>query len=80
MNLISLIPSFRKKSEESNIDLCSKESMWNNYFDQHEKFIDEQWEKIIWPIINGFDFSSVLELAPGGGRNTQKFFCSKKLL
>lgn len=72
MNLKSLILKLGGKSEKSNVDLCSTESMWNHYFDQHEGYIDDQWDKIIWPIINQFDFSSILELAPGAGRNTQK--------
>ena len=34
--------------------------------------MDMQWTNAIWPIIGGSDFSIILELAPGHGRNTAK--------
>ena len=44
----------------------------DGYFPDSEHVIDEQWRKVIWPIIEGSDFSKVLELACGRGRNTAK--------
>lgn len=41
------------------------------YFPAAEAVMAWQWENIIWPIIAGNDFSVVLELAPGHGRNTE---------
>ena len=43
-----------------------------SYYDVAETVIDRQWVELIWPIIRSADFSSVLELAPGRGRNTAK--------
>ena len=34
--------------------------------------MDSQWDNIIFPIIKDFSFKTVLELAPGAGRNTEK--------
>src|SRR5271170_7981932 len=42
----------------------------DQYFDWAESSMDKQWEWFIWPDIKGADFSKVLELAPGYGRNT----------
>ena len=41
------------------------------YFPYAEAAMSWQWP-IIWPIIAGSDFSAVLELAPGHGRNTER--------
>ena len=41
------------------------------YFAHAEEFMSLQWERTIWPIIKGEDFSSTLELACGHGRNTE---------
>jgi ubiquinone/menaquinone biosynthesis C-methylase UbiE len=46
--------------------------MWEAYFDDVEGIFEQQWQSVIWPLIEGFDFSAVLELSPGAGRNTQK--------
>lgn len=45
---------------------------WNRYFDRSEAEFERQWKEIIWPLIEGFDFDTVLELSPGAGRNTEK--------
>jgi ubiquinone/menaquinone biosynthesis C-methylase UbiE len=52
--------------------VCSTDGLWNNYFTSAEKFMDSTWRVTIWPIIAAADFASVLELAPGAGRNTEK--------
>jgi ubiquinone/menaquinone biosynthesis C-methylase UbiE len=45
---------------------------WGHYFNKSETQFEEQWEQTIWPLIKEFDFTAVLELSPGAGRNTEK--------
>jgi len=42
------------------------------YYDEAEPAMDAQWRDTIWPFIEGSDFSSVVELAAGHGRNSAK--------
>jgi len=64
----------------ANLLQCSKEGLWNKYFSDAEAEIQAQWDETIWPLIMDFDFDSVLELAPGAGRNTEKLCgVSKKI-
>lgn len=42
------------------------------YYDNVENSINHQWQTMIYPLIKNHDFSRVLELAPGHGRNTNK--------
>lgn len=42
------------------------------YFDDAEAVINRQWNTTIWPIIAHCDFSHVLDLACGHGRNSEK--------
>ena len=51
---------------------CSVDGLWDDYFEAAEANIDNEWNDTIWPIIRDFDFETVLELAPGAGRNTEK--------
>ena len=44
----------------------------STYFDQAEPDIDAQWKNLIWPMIKDLDFSSVVDLAAGHGRNSEK--------
>jgi ubiquinone/menaquinone biosynthesis C-methylase UbiE len=41
------------------------------YYDAVEALIADQWERFIWPMISDCDFSSVVDLAAGHGRNSQ---------
>lgn len=41
------------------------------YFVDAEPFMDMQWNSIIFPLIKDFDFTSVVDLACGHGRNTE---------
>jgi SAM-dependent methyltransferase len=41
------------------------------YFHDAEHFIDLQWHQIIMPLIRELDFTTVLDLACGHGRNTE---------
>jgi ubiquinone/menaquinone biosynthesis C-methylase UbiE len=59
-------------SKRRNKKLCSTTDLWNDYFRRAEPGMERQWNEIIWPIIKDFNFETVLELAPGAGRNTEK--------
>jgi ubiquinone/menaquinone biosynthesis C-methylase UbiE len=59
-------------AKTANLIQCHRQGMWNDYFKEAEASIEWQWDTIIWPLIKEFDFSTVLELSPGRGRNTQK--------
>jgi ubiquinone/menaquinone biosynthesis C-methylase UbiE len=67
-----------KKGGIAKPDLVSLASLvggdWTNgeYYDWAEKGMDSQWNKVIWPIISESDFSNVVEIAAGHGRNTAK--------
>jgi len=51
---------------------CSRDGMWDEYFTEAEAGMADSWNQTIWPVIKDFDFETVLELAPGAGRNTEK--------
>ncbi len=42
------------------------------YYEAAEKDMGQQWDRVIWPIIKGADFSETLDLAAGHGRNTAR--------
>ena len=42
------------------------------YYDEAEAVMDAQWRLLLWPLIEGCDFTSVLDLAAGHGRNSAK--------
>ena len=42
------------------------------YYDSAEQFIEDAWINSIWPFISQCDFSCVVDLAAGHGRNTRK--------
>lgn len=54
-----------------NLIQCHRRDMWNPYFREAEGSFAIQWETVVWPLIRDFDFTHVLELSPGAGRNTQ---------
>ena len=41
------------------------------YYDEAEAFIVDQWQQLIWPMIYDCDFSCVVDLAAGHGRNSK---------
>jgi SAM-dependent methyltransferase len=41
------------------------------YFVDAEPYIDVQWNQIIWPLIHNLDFTCILDLACGHGRNSE---------
>ena len=59
-------------AEKLNLLQCTHESLWSDWFECAESSIDRQWAEHIWPLISLFDFSKVLELSPGGERNTAR--------
>lgn len=65
-----LVPLLSPK--DANLLQCSEPDLWNKYFSCAEAAMQAQWDDIIWPLIKGFDFDAVLELAPGAGRNTER--------
>ena len=67
MAIVRLLPA-----KTANLIQCRRQGMWNRYFQEAEASFGNQWESIIWPLVKAFDFSTVLQLAPGAGRNTQK--------
>ena len=42
------------------------------YFNEAEQYMEQQWREAVWPFIHSADFSSVLDLAAGHGRNSEK--------
>lgn len=55
---------------ERNLELCADHGIWDAYYREAEQHIRSQWDHYIGPRIRDADFSAVLELAPGVGRNT----------
>ena len=47
---------------------------WKNqpYYDDAEQYMEKQWRESIWPFIREADFSNVVDLAAGHGRNSEK--------
>jgi SAM-dependent methyltransferase len=50
---------------------CAYSHRTGTYFEDAEPFMARQWDGIIWPIIQNEDFTSVVEIACGHGRNTE---------
>jgi SAM-dependent methyltransferase len=67
MTIVHLLPA-----KTANLLQCHRDNLWNVYFRDAEGLFDEQWIGTIRPLIEDFDFNTVLELSPGGGRNTEK--------
>ena len=42
------------------------------YYDMAEGFMDVCWSEIIWPMVSDCDFTIVVDLAAGHGRNSEK--------
>ncbi|MDP9173459.1 MAG: pectinesterase family protein [Planctomycetota bacterium] len=57
---------------ERTVEECKLAHQSDTYFNMAEPYIEQQWDWCIWPAIKHADFSRVLELAPGYGRNTAK--------
>jgi len=57
---------------EDNLRACSQQDLWADWFIQAESFMDAQWADTIWPRIQGVDFTTTVEIGPGGGRNSER--------
>jgi SAM-dependent methyltransferase len=44
----------------------------NEYFARAEAHMDNLWAKLVWPFIGDCDFTAVVDLAAGHGRNSEK--------
>ena len=53
------------------IEECKIAHQSNPYFSMAEPHMELQWKQI-WPLIKRFNFTKVLEIAPGYGRNTER--------
>jgi SAM-dependent methyltransferase len=42
------------------------------YYDDAERYIEDQWKSLIWPEIQHFNFEVTLDFAAGHGRNSAK--------
>jgi SAM-dependent methyltransferase len=67
VTIVNLLPS-----KAANLRQCAQENIWDGHFRDAEGHFYEQWIGTIRPLIEDFDFSTVLELSPGAGRNTEK--------
>jgi SAM-dependent methyltransferase len=67
-----------------NLEKLAKEvgNDWTHqaYYDAAEKGMDAQWSYFIWPYIEGSEFSCVMDLAAGHGRNTAKLLAISELV
>lgn len=55
-------------------DLAKRQAeRWKNnpYYDDAERHMARHWENIVFPMIQSADFSNVLEIASGHGRNSE---------
>jgi SAM-dependent methyltransferase len=57
---------------EQNLVETKKKHEKTPYYENAEKGMDAQWRVFIEPRLQGMDFTRILELAPGHGRNTAK--------
>jgi ubiquinone/menaquinone biosynthesis C-methylase UbiE len=64
--------SIEQEIIEKTVTECKLAHQSDAYFDVAERWMAEQWDWYIRPNIEGGDFSRVLELAPGYGRNTAR--------
>ena len=64
---------------EKNLQTCKNDNQWSEYYTLAEKDIDSQWEWIS-SMLQSADFTTVVDLACGAGRNTLKLAeCSQKV-
>jgi SAM-dependent methyltransferase len=60
------------RDREGNLETCARPELWTSWFAEAEASMASQWDDPIWPLIRHADRSSVLELAPGAGRNSAR--------
>jgi ubiquinone/menaquinone biosynthesis C-methylase UbiE len=62
----------RRLAEEVGGDWRGNSRIALDYYDSAERWIEGAWTYTIWPFIKDCDFSCVVDLAAGHGRNTMK--------
>ena len=67
------------KKTNNNIKQCEASELWAEYFEKAKPDMGVQWEETIFPRIKDSDFETCIDLACGGGRNTEKLvpLCEK---
>lgn len=72
--LIFLFAKRRKEREDLLVKAKASGDQFRNapYYAIAEPDMDLQWQNLIWPVIQKADFSCVLDLAAGHGRNSAK--------
>ena len=55
-----------------NLTTCSQNDKWSAWFEEAELTMDAVWAEAIWPNIQGKDFTTTVEIAPGAGRNSER--------
>jgi SAM-dependent methyltransferase len=70
----------RDRAEEIGKDWRGNSHVALDYYRDAEQWIDQAWTYTIWPFIQGCDFSCVIDLAAGHGRNSQKLLAMAKKL
>ncbi|MEM6672562.1 MAG: class I SAM-dependent methyltransferase [Planctomycetota bacterium] len=60
------------KDLEGNLDTCSTPDRWSEWFEEAEASTQAQWDTVHWHRIKDEDLSTVLELAPGAGRFSER--------
>lgn len=68
------------KIDQETID--RNRAVWaeNDYYEMAESAMEEQWHRLIWPTIKDCDFTAVVDLAAGHGRNSKKLIAISKEL
>ncbi len=56
---------------QSNVDELRITWSAGPYYEEAEAGMDAQWRDLIWPFIKECDFSGVVDLPAGHGRNSQ---------
>lgn len=62
----------RAESAVEAAQFCGDQFRGADYYRLAEPDMDRQWNTLIWPMIKGLDFTCVVDLAAGHGRNTEK--------
>ena len=69
-SILHRVTGVRKLHRQRNLEICSTPDLWRQYFDDAEPEMRIQWDTWIWPMIRNANFTNVLEIGPGAGRNT----------
>jgi ubiquinone/menaquinone biosynthesis C-methylase UbiE len=61
---------------------AAEAKIWDQhqYYDDAEKYMEEQWSVLVQPFLEGCDFETVVDLAAGHGRNSKRLLERTKRL